>query len=56
MKKLIYWIIGLLIGLFGFIAGALIRQPQINKLKEQVKLLQKDNRRFCRTQEHYHID
>ena len=46
MKKLIYWIVGLLIGLFGFIAGALIRQPQINKLKEQVKLLQKDNRRL----------
>ena len=46
MKKLIYWIVGLLIGLFGFIAGALICQPQINKLKEQVKLLQKDNRRL----------
>lgn len=46
MKKLIYWIGGLLIGLFCFIAGALIRQPQINKLKEQVKLLQKDNRRL----------
>ena len=46
MKKAIYWILGLLIGLFGFITGALIRQPQINKLKEQVKLLQKDNRRL----------
>ena len=46
MKKLIYWIGGLLIGLLVFIAGALIRQPQINKLNEQVKLLQKDNRRL----------
>ena len=46
MKKALYWILGLLIGLFGFITGALIRQPHINRLKEQVKLLQKDNRRL----------
>ena len=43
MKKAIYWIIGGLIALGSFLLGFLIRQPQINKLKKQVELLQKDN-------------
>ena len=41
MKKAIYWIIGGLIALGSFLLGFLIRQPQINKLKKQVELLQK---------------
>ena len=43
MKKAMYWIIGGLIGIGSFLLGFLIRQPQINKLKKQVELLQKDN-------------
>ena len=43
MKKALYWIVGGLIAVFSFLLGFLIRQPQINKLKKQVELLQKDN-------------
>lgn len=43
MKKAIYWIVGGLIAIGSFLLGFLIPQPQINKLKKQVELLQKDN-------------
>lgn len=43
MKKTLYWIVGGLIAFSTFLLGFLIRQPQINKLKKQVELLQKDN-------------
>lgn len=46
MKKAIYWIIGGLLSAGGFLLGFLIRQPQVNKLKKQIELLQKDNRRL----------
>lgn len=43
MKKTLYWIVGGLVAFSSFLLGFLIRQPQINKLKKQVELLQKDN-------------
>lgn len=46
MKKLLYSILAALIGLGAFLAGILIRQPRINKLKKQVETLQKDNSRL----------
>lgn len=46
MKKITYGIIGFFLMLGGFFAGFLIRQPKINKLKKQVELLQKDNRKL----------
>jgi len=43
MKKLKDWL-GLIIGaIFGVIAGFLIAQPKVNKLKKQVASLQKNN-------------
>ena len=42
MKKISNWIIGALAVISAFLFGFLIRQPKINKLKEQVKTLQKD--------------
>ena len=46
MKKITYGIIGFFLMLGGFLTGFLIRQPKINKLKKQVELLQKDNRKL----------
>jgi len=46
MKKIIYWLLGALIAVVSFLTGFLIRQPKINKLKKQIELLQKDNRRL----------
>lgn len=46
MKKMVYWILGVLITITSFLTGFLIRQPKINKLKKQVELLQKDNRKL----------
>ena len=46
MKKIVYWLLGVLIAIFSFLTGFLIRQPKINKLKKQVELLQKDNRKL----------
>lgn len=46
MKKALYGVIGSLLTLVGFLTGFLIRQPQVNKLKKQIELLQKDNRRL----------
>lgn len=46
MKRFLYWLLGGLIAIFSFLTGFLIRQPKINKLKKQVELLQKDNRRL----------
>lgn len=46
MKKIVYWILGGLIAIASFLTGFLIRQPKINKLKKQVELLQKDNRKL----------
>ena len=42
MNKLFYWIWGVLIALFGFLFGFLIRQPKINKLKKQIERLHDD--------------
>ena len=53
MKKIIYWILGLLGAIGGFLFGFLLRQPGINKLKKQIVLLQKDNGRLldlCQSQ------
>ncbi|MGN0179143.1 MAG: hypothetical protein ACI4DY_06855 [Monoglobaceae bacterium] len=46
MKKIIYGIIGFFLMLGGFLTGFLIRQPKINKLKKQIELLQKDDRKL----------
>lgn len=46
MKKITYGIIGFFLMLGVFLTGFLIRQPKINKLKKQVELLQKDNRKL----------
>ena len=46
MKKIVYWLLGGLIAIFSFLTGFLIRQPKINKLRKQVELLQKDNRKL----------
>lgn len=46
MKKIVYWLLGGLIAIASFLTGFLIRQPKINKLKKQVELLQKDNRKL----------
>ena len=43
MKKIIYLILLPLGALAMFFGGFLARQPKINKLKKQIKLLQKDN-------------
>lgn len=46
MKKIWYWLIGLIITVVSFLTGFLIRQPQVNKLKKQVELLQRDSRKL----------
>ena len=46
MKKIAYWLLGGLIAIASFLTGFLIRQPKINKLKKQIELLQKDNRKL----------
>lgn len=46
MKKIVYWLLGVLIAITSFLTGFLIRQPKINKLKKQIELLQKDNRKL----------
>lgn len=43
MKKILYWIIGIISGILMFLTGFLWRQPKINKLKKEVESLQKDN-------------
>ena len=43
MKKILYWIIGIISGIVLFLVGFLWRQPQINKLRKKVESLQKDN-------------
>jgi len=42
MKKLSYLILGALLAIAAFLFGFLIRQPKIDKLKKQIKLLQKE--------------
>lgn len=46
MKKTVYGILSGLIAVASFLTGFLIRQPKISKLKKQVELLQKDNRKL----------
>ena len=46
MKKIVNWLLGGLVVIISFLAGVLVRQPKINKLRKQVELLQKDNRKL----------
>ena len=56
MKKISRWIIGVLGAIVFFLFGFFIRQPQINKLKEQVKILQKDMSRLYNLCEKQHTE
>ena len=46
MRKIVYWVLGILSGAGLFLFGFLIRQPQINRLKKQMEFLQKDSSRL----------
>lgn len=46
MKKIVYWVLAGLLAVFSIMLGYLLRQPKINELKEQVRLLQEDNSRL----------
>lgn len=41
MKKILNWVTGGFLVVGGFFIGVLVRQPRINKLKKQIKILQK---------------